>query len=227
MKDSPASVICDENGNPVGIVLDGSVYRLQSDSKIGETSGGNLKHLQVTDNGLLKNLRVDGLGNVIGGPIQITDPAKIYCDFCKNGTSKDLTVDGSSSNVNFIYRTDVDHDLILNSICFVGVAESIKFGVSDFGTRDVLSNGLSVYINYNENETLLTTLKENEDFMHFADSNGFDMIYGLKDIVHSNLNFYSAIELSSGGRDGVKVKVQDDLTNAFDYFTCFVKGCKV
>lgn len=36
---SPASVLFDENGNPVGVVLDGSSYRLRSESKLVGGSG--------------------------------------------------------------------------------------------------------------------------------------------------------------------------------------------
>ena len=40
MSDSPASVLFDASGNPVGVVLDGSIYRLQVEAKISEDSSG-------------------------------------------------------------------------------------------------------------------------------------------------------------------------------------------
>jgi hypothetical protein len=37
--DSPASILFDENGNPVGVMFDGYVYRLQTDTIITDSDG--------------------------------------------------------------------------------------------------------------------------------------------------------------------------------------------
>lgn len=51
---SPAAILCDELGNPVGIILDGSVYRLQTETKLAAghglaVEGGNLATLAGKD----------------------------------------------------------------------------------------------------------------------------------------------------------------------------------
>lgn len=38
-KESPAAVLYDENGNPVAVTIDGSIYRLETYSKIKNASG--------------------------------------------------------------------------------------------------------------------------------------------------------------------------------------------
>ncbi len=48
MPDSPAVILYDSSGNPVGVVLDGSIYRLQVEAKISENIVKQLFDIQTT-----------------------------------------------------------------------------------------------------------------------------------------------------------------------------------
>lgn len=93
-QDSPASILFDELGNPVGVIFDGTVYRLQT-----------------------QNIIVDGYGN---GPVAVKPPFtpataaddalvvaispnnSFNITFAKPGTSTNSSVPFSLTNVNLL-----------------------------------------------------------------------------------------------------------------------------
>lgn len=226
---SPASILYDQDGHPVGVVLDGTIYRMQSDSKVARGASG-LVHLDAIDTdseqGRLKATLYTPEGEVVALGAVATDAASIQNDFVRDGaSSENLLVDGSGTPVEFTYDADPTYDISLQEIKFVMASNSITFGTDYFGAvSGPLTNGLLVEVTAGGSTGTVFNIKQNEGFVNFASPGGFEWIVSSKDLLASTWLVGGGLVLRAGTADEVKVTVRDDIDSAGVYFRCFVKG---
>lgn len=226
---SPASILYDESGNAVGVQLDGTVYRMQTDSKVAKGSTA-LVHLEAIDTEAGKGRLKATLYSQDGDPIAFgsvaPNPENIQNDFVRtSGGSDDLLVDGSTTPVVFTYDADPTHDISILEVKFVLVSNSVTFGSDYFGaTSGPLTNGLLVEVTSNSNTGTVHELHQNEDFVHFASPGGFEWVVSSKDMMSADWLVGGGLKLYAGTGDNIKVTVRDDIDSAGVYFKCFVKG---
>lgn len=226
MAKNPAAILYDSAGNAVGVVLDGSVYRLQGESKVAKGTV-DLVHLDAidTDTGLgrLKATMYTPDGDPVAFP---STSASIKNDFVRNSGECSLLVDGSVTPVEFTYLADSTYDISLQEIKFTMVSNSITFGSEYFGsTSGPLTNGVLVQATVNDG-TLVTlyNLVQNECFVQFASPGGFTWVVSSKDLMSSDYLIGGGLKLIAGTGDKIIVTVRDDIDSAGVFFTCFVKG---
>lgn len=221
--------LVDASGNVVGVVLDGSVYRLQADAKTAK-GASDLVHLEAIDVssgiGRMKATLYSQDGDAIAFGSVAPNPDNIKNDYVKDpGDSDDLRVDGSSSPVEFTYSADPTNDISLLEVKFVLVANSVTFGSDYFGsTSGPLTNGLLVEVTSDGNTGTVEVIKQNEEFVFFASPGGFDWVVSSKDMIYSTWLVGGGLKLKGGTTDSVKITVRDDLSSCGVYFKCFVKG---
>lgn len=219
------NVLYDASGNPVGVVLDGTIYRIQADSKIAKGASA-LVHLDAIDTesgmGRLKSTLYSPDGDPIAFP---SVSSNIKNDFVKYGGSASLLVDGSVTPVTFTYDADPTYDISIQEIKFTLVSNSVTFGSNYFGaTSGPLPNGTIVKVTHDSVDTVLYVLNQNESFVNFASPGGFQWIVSSKDMMSAAYVIGGGLKLRAGTTDKVSVIVQDDIDSCGVYFRCFVKG---
>lgn len=217
--------VVDSAGNVVGVVLDGSVYRLQADAKVakGASALGHLEGIDVST-GVVR-LKAS-MFTQAGDPVSFPSVSEsIKNEFALNGSSSDLLVDGSTTPVVFEYLADSTNDISLQEMRFTAAANSITFGSDAFiGTAGPLTNGLLVEVLVESGTVTLYNLVQNESFVNFSSPGGFDWVVSSKDMMTSNYVIGGGLSLRAGTTDKVRVTVRDDLSSAGVYLRCFVKG---
>lgn len=222
------TVLYDASGNVVGVVLDDTVYRLQSDAKVAKDSSG-LVHLETLDVsaglGRQKVTLFTPDGDAVAFGSVPPNPASIKNAFVKNGTNESLLVDGSGTPVEFTYLADATYDTSLQEISFVMASNSITFGSNYFGaTGGPLTNGLLVQVVSGGNTGTVAVLKRNEDFVTYASPGGFGWVVSSKDMMYANYLIGGGLKLKAGTSDKVSITVRDDIDSCANYFRCEVKG---
>lgn len=219
----------DASGNAVGVVLDGTVYRLQADSKVAKDSNG-LVHMETLDVsaglGRLKATLYTPEDEAVAFGSVPANPESIQNAFVQNATyGDDLLQDGDPTSVVFSYDADATHDISIQEIKFVMAANSITFGSDYFGgSGGPLSNGVLVEIISDGNTGVLANLTQNESFVNFASPGGFEWVVSSKDMMSSTYLIGGGLKLYAGTADKIRVTVRDDIDSVAVYFKCFVKG---
>lgn len=219
--------IVDNAGNVVGVVLDGSVYRLQSDSKIAKgMTSADLVHLDAIDTtsgrGRLKTTIFTPDGDAVAFGATSAD---LKNAFAENAGSSSLLVDGSTTPVVFSYDCDSIYDISLQEIKFTVAANSVTFGNGYFAGRSgPLTTGLLVEVVSDGTAITLFNLVQNESFVNFASPGGFEWVVSSKDMMTCNYLIGGGLKLHCGTSDKVRVTVRDDLGSAGSYLRCFIKG---
>lgn len=227
--ESPAAILFDAYGNEIGIILDGSVYRLQGDSKIAK-GANDLVHLEVLDTsagkGRLKSTLYSPDGEAVAFSSVSSNPESIKNAFVSDEFGNySLLVDGSTTNQYFSYNADGYHDISLQEIKFVLSSNSITFGTGYFGGKSgPLSNGLLIEIVAGGYTGTVANLVRNECFIHFSSPGGFNWVVSSKDMMSATYVLGGALKLEAGSSDRVQISVRDDLSSAGIYFQCLVKG---
>jgi len=220
--------LMDDSGNVVGVILDGTVYRVQADAKVAKGSS-DLVHLDALDTssgkGRLKATLYSAEGEAVSFSSAPPNPASIYNGFVKNGSNESLLVDGSTTPIVFEYLAHASQDISIQEIKFVLASNSIKFGSGSFGAvAGPLTNGLKIEIVASGNAGTLAIIKQNECFIHFASPGGFQWVVSSKDMMSATYLIGGGLKLVGGSADKVRVTVQDDIDAAGVYLKCFVKG---
>jgi len=222
--------VVDNAGNPVGIVLDGTLYRFQTDAKVARGEGGELVHLDAIDTdpeqGRLKATLYTPEGESVALGAVASLATAIRNDFVRDGTtSPSLLVDGSTTPVVFTYDAHPTQDVSLQEVKFVLASNSITFGTDYFGaTSGPLPNGLLVEITAGGVTGTVAVLYQNEDFVNFASPGGFEWVVSSKDLLASTWLVGGGLKLEAGSGDQVKITVRDDIDSAGVYFRAYVRG---
>lgn len=164
----------------------------------------------------------------IGAPIP-PNPALLFLDQPKNGTSPDMAVDGSVTPVDFVLNAHATQDTSIYEIRIVFCSDDIVFDGSKFGPNTALVNGIKISITVNDGSTAeLISVKLNEDFLRFASSAGLTSMVnntGPKDFLVSGFTLGGLMVLKAGTADNVTITIQDDLTSVkFQYLQSTVYG---
>jgi hypothetical protein len=202
MAQSPASILYDESGNAVGVLLDGSVYRIQVEAQLAP-----------------------GASVQIGG-VTPEDPGDIFRERVENGGSDDMLVDGSVTPVLFTVGADATKDTSISEVRFVLSANKFNFGEDNFGSQPALTNGVKLEVVKGGTPSLLALIQQNEDFLTFYSPGGifFDSA-GTNDILGVGIFLGGAVILDANTSDEIRVSIQDDLTSTlYKYFTATVFG---
>jgi len=226
--DLQKTVLHDGSGNPVGIILDGAVYRLQSESKIAKGSS-DLVSLDAIDTISGQGRLKATLYSLGGEPIAFTsappDPSSIRNSYVLNGSNDSLLVDGSVTPVEFTYEADSTYDISLQEMKLTIASNSITFGNGYFGAvSGPLTNGVLVQITAGGNTGTVINIQQNEGFVNFASPGGFQWVVSSKDLLSTTWLIGGGLRLYAGTSDRVSVTVRDDIDSAGVYFRCFVKG---
>jgi len=221
-------VLYDAAGNAVGVVLDGSIYRIQADAKVAKgTTSSNLLHLEALDTltgmGRLKTTVYTPDGDPVAFGAVSTSIKNHFVE--TSGGSHDLRVDGSTTPVVFTYDADATYDISVQEIKFTLVSNSIPFGSGYFGsTSGPLTNGVLVEVITNGTTVELYNLQQNESFVNFSSPGGFEWVVSSKDMMTSNYLVGGGVKLFAGTADKVRVTVRDNISSCGVYFKCFIKG---
>lgn len=221
--------LVDPAGNAVGIILDGTVYRLQTEAKVAKGSpSASLVHLDALDTssgqGRLKATLYTPTGEAVSFSAAPPSPANIRNAFVVDGTNDSLLVNGSTPVV-FSYDADATYDVSVQEIKFVLVSNAVTFGSSAFGaTAGPLTNGVLVEIISNGQTGTIYNLKQNESFVNFSSPGGFEWVVSSKDMMSATHNIGGGFVLHKGTGDKVRVTVRDNIKAAGVYFKCFIKG---
>jgi hypothetical protein len=205
---SPAVVAFDQNGNPIGVIQDDAIYRLQVEADIAPGAKVEVVFPSVPSNP--SNLLHQHLVNPLDD-------------------SPNMLVDGSGTAVEFRLSADPTVDFVLSELRTVMSADNIDFKGSNFGPLNMaLANGLLVEISIGGTVTELDNLKINEDFLAFHSPAGvFYQNTGPFDSFAAGLSFGGAVVLAAGSSDYLRMVVRDDLTNnKFKYFQATVWGSR-
>jgi len=217
--------LVDSAGNVVGVVLDGAIYRLQTDAKVAK-GASDLVHLDVIDTTVGKGRLEATLLTPTGDPVSFPSVSEsIKNTFVLNGTSSSLLVDGSTTPVVFEYTPDPANDISIQEIKFTVAANSITFGTDYFGSKSgPLTNGLLLEAVVESGTITLYNFVQNESFVNFASPGGFLWVVSSKDMMTSDYLIGGGLVLRAGSADRIRVTVRDDLSSAGVYFRCYVKG---
>jgi len=228
--DAWPNVLYDASGNPVGVVLDTTLYRIQADAKVAKgATSTSLVHLDAIDTvsgrGRLKATLYTESGDAVSFGSVPPNPSSIRNDFVRHSGSDSLLINGSVTPVVFTYDAYATLDISIQEIKFTLVANSITFGSNAFGgTVGPLANGLLVEIVAGGNTGTLYNLVQDESFVNFASPGGFNWTVSSKDMMSTSYLVGGGLRLLAGSGDQVRVTVRDNLTAAGTYFKCFVKG---
>jgi len=236
-------IVYDKAGNAVGVVLDGSVYRLQGENTVvGKTAGAgankevsviddtedaNVKRIQ-TENRFAPNQVLQVTQSVI--PV---NPANFIQDKLREpGTSPDMVVDGSGTPVEFSFDADPSDDLLLFELRIIISALAIDFTGSKFANLAKLTNGVKIDVRSNSVTAEIFNIKQNENFLELISPAGvFLDKESTNDVLAIGLNFGANVPLIGGSGDFVKITIRDDLVDvgalAIDYFQATQWAVKV
>lgn len=219
--------LVDADGHVVGVLLDGSIYRLQVDGKIAKgMTSAELVHLDALDTTSGRGRLKTTVYTPDGDPVAFGAVSKaIKNDFVKSGGSDSLLVNGATTPVVFSYDCDATYDISLQEMKFTLAANGITFGTNYFGgIAGPLTNGLLVEVISGGDTIAVYNLKQNESFVNFSSPGGFEWVVSSKDMMTSNYLVGGGLKLHHGTSDKVRVTVRDNLSAAGAYFKFFVKG---
>lgn len=226
-------VLHDINGNPVGVILDNSIYRVEARSTIcGQlsTGGSEVKVTTIADveNSSEKRLQTESRiapgSKVIVGNAVPSNPADLVVSFLTNGGSEDLLVNGSTTPVVFEYAPGAGVSVAIESLIFVFSADDILMDGSKFGPISVLTNGITIKTELATTTTLFT-IKRNEDFLRLPGPSPMINNTGPKDFLNVSFAFGGLIKLHGDDSDKLTVTINDNLTDVrLKYLTATLYG---
>jgi hypothetical protein len=256
-RDTPAAVLVDSSGNQAKYFLQGSDYVVGARAILYDYAGNALVTDEIDSTRCLATSAAlrDGSRNALesmldnagnrrlkvnadfppGQPVLLgnrmpDDPADIVRDYCRNGDSDDMTVDGSSTPVSFTYEADASDDLHLYEVRFALGAQNIYFYGDKFADQPALTNGVQVLATYNNGSgpLQLANILINEDFGMFpSPGNVILNNTGPKDIWFIGLFLGGGVYLKAGSSDKIEIKIRDDLSaTAYTTFKAQVFGIK-
>ena len=229
-------VLYDGSGNPVAVVLDNSIYRLETRSSIvGQTAGaGSEKKVTVIDDVTTashKRMQVEAdikpgaTINVVQGA---GDPTLVVTGFLTtSGGSEDMVVDGSGTSVTFTFPADGYDDILITSLRFVFSAGTINIDGNSFAKGSSLTNGITIGGTVNGGAILsIATIQFNADWLRLQ-GRSFTEFSGADDLIVASVEFGGRTLLEGGSGDEMTVTIQDDLTTGardINYLTCTFYG---
>lgn len=190
-------------------------------------ANGQLKSVLVGNDGLY-TAYVDSVGRLATNA-NVTYPEAVYIkEAVLNGTSKDMNVNGSSTNVNFRY-TPASGVYYLEQLSLV-IEDQGDFLTTNFGALATLTNGIQINVKTKGQTFTIATIKENADIYGlFTEAPASQAI---AQTLAASINSYWAawrlqnrIVLDSSLGDYIEFKVRDNLTGLTN-LNCYVSAWK-
>ena len=184
------------------------------------------------DETLAADVQLDGDGVMrlaVDAQVAVTPSQNLFFANALNGGSADLTVNGSSTPVEFTIDAGVQ-DALITELRFYGRDNGIQFG-NFLGLNSALTNGVEVEVKSNDIIFTLPLIKTTDDFLNkFAfgtgRSAGVEQASGEDYFVASFIPAAPFIIKQAGTfvtDDYIKVTVQDNLTQ-INYFEFIAAG---
>lgn len=231
-------VLYDGAGNPVAVILDNSIYRLETRTTVvGQALGaGAEKKVTIIDDLEVANevrlqteSRLAPGSQVNIGTVIPADPATLYLGFMEDsGGSENLLVNGDPTPVEFSFVPDAGVVVSLQSVLLVFTADDFSFDGASFGPNSKLTNGISIEVTVNSVNSPIFTIFQNEDFLRIPGRLPLVNNTGPKDLLGAVLVFGGLIQLVGDNGDKITVTVQDDLTSVkLKYLTATMYGIDI
>lgn len=198
-------VVRDTAGNAVGVVLDSSVYRLQTEARLAPGSTVSL------------------------GTSIPADPADLIVAFLEDsGGSEHCLVDGSVTPQTFEYQPNTGITIAVQELLIVFTADDFSFDGASFGPNPALTNGIRIELDIGGTVTEIFNIKQNEDFLRVPGRIPLVNNTGPKDVLGAAFNFGGLLRLDQTADDKIIVTVRDDLSGIkLKYLTFTVYGVEV
>lgn len=168
---------------------------------------------EVKNEGGVKRLQVSGT-------LATAAVSDLFLDYARNGGSRDMNVDGSTTPVVFEIKAPTSSkDLLIQEIRIAGNDNNIKFG-QFMGINTVLTNGLELTIKSEDQVFTWPVFQNTDDIKHQFTFRGgqwlLDIQAGRDDLVAGTI-FDPAIVLKAQGTyatdDYIRFTVNDNLTS--------------
>ena len=206
-----------------GVVKEDRSAQIMKSVIIAQREGATIRDFYPVQSDVSGNLKVTTIGTDIP-----SDPAGLVLEFCKNGGSESLLVDGSTVPVNFESGpTIADEVWSVRELLLTFAADDFNFDGDSFGPNVLLTNGTSIRVVKDSVTTEVFVVKQNEDFLRVPGRTPLVNNTGPKDILGAALSFQGLV-LNQADGDKIQVTIRDNLTSVkFQYFTATLFAVKV
>jgi len=211
-------VLYDAAGNVVGVVQDGSVYRLQTEAQLATGA-----KVQLTDGTNDASITADGKLNVTVA----TGATKAVFELLKNGSSSEMAVNAGGTPQEFEWNPGAE-DVAGEGLAFLIEDATIYFG-DKFGGISALSNGVLVEMKVSDVVCTLPVLYRTRDLFQIAAPGGFDLYAATPDSLRAQLGMANCVFKATGTYatdDYVRVTIRDNLSG-LSHMSAMFKGRKV
>lgn len=175
---------------------------------IAQREGATIQDFYPVQADVSGNLKVTTIGSDIP-----SDPTAFILQFCENGASNDLLVDGSGTPVAFEQGPTVaDEVWSIRELLLTFTADDFSFDGLSFGSLNALTNGIKIEIIKASVATEVFRIVQNEDFLRVPGRTPLVNNTGPKDVLGAALSFQGLV-LNEADGDVVRVTIQDDLTS--------------
>jgi hypothetical protein len=175
---------------------------------IAQREGATLQDFYPVQADVSGNLKVTTIGSDIPA-----DPSAFILQFCENGGSENLRVDGSVTPVAFEKGPTVTDEVwSIRELLLTFTADDFSFDGLSFGPNPKLTNGFKIEIVKNSVATEVFNVVQNEDFLRVPGRTPLVNNTGPKDVLGAALSFQGLV-LDEATSDVVRVTVRDDLTS--------------
>jgi len=204
------------------VVKEDRSAQLMKSAIIAQREGATIQDFYPIQSDVSGNLKVTTIGTDIP-----SDPTQLVLQFCENGGSEDLLVDGSTP-VNFERGpTTTDEIWSVRELLLAFAADDFDFDGVSFGPIAALTTGVSIRVVKNSVTTEVFNVKQNEDFLRLPGRQPLVNNTGPKDVLGAALSFQGLVLDQSTG-DKIQVAVRDNLTSVkLQYFTATLFAVKV
>jgi len=235
------TVLHDSNGNPVAVIVDNTIYRLETRSTVVgqvQNAGVERKVTTIQDTEEMAEWRLQTESRIAPGSIVNigtaipSDPAALEIGFLTDDGlqtgSHDMLVDGSVTEVPFWYTPPAGVTVAIQTLLIVFTADDFEFDGASFGSLVALTNGFKVETDVGSVVTEIFNIKQNEDFLRVPGRLPLVNNTGPKDVLGVAFNFGGLIRLSQATGDRCVVTIRDDMTSVkLKYLTATLYGVEV
>lgn len=216
------SILWDADGNPVAVIVDNSIYRLETrGTLVGQIAGAGAETkvtvIEDTEDTNEKRLQTESRiapGSVINIGTSIpANPAKLIVEFLKNGGSENMLVNGAGTPVVFSYSPPAGKVVAIQEMLVVFTADDFSFDGASFGPNSILTNGIKLEVTITSVTTEIFNIKQNEDFIRIPGRIPLVNNTGPKDLLGVSFQFGGLVKLSQAAGDLIKLTVRDNLTS--------------
>ena len=224
------NILYDAAGNPVAVVLDNSIYRLETRSTITGQVGGAGAEKKVTtiidpDDANQQRFQTEARiapGSIINIGTSIpANPASLIVAFLeKPGGGENMLINGSVTPVVFSYSPPTGETVAMQELLIVFTADDFSFDGASFGPNAILTNGIKLEVSIDSVVTEIFNIKQNEDYIRIPGRIPLVNNTGPKDLLGVSFQFGGLIKLVEADGDYIAITIRDNLTSVkYKYLT--------